>query len=304
MKYVFVINPKAGKGKSAGEIARKIRSFFSGKNIEYNIYLSECPGDAIRFSRDCPVPEEEEACFVACGGDGTFFEVVNGGFERPGVSFACYPCGSGNDFIKSTGGKAADYRDFQKLLDGSTRMIDVLDCSGHICTNMCNIGLDSIICDRMNRFKKIPLVSGPMAYNISTGISVLGKLGIPMKLTFDDGEVYEGSLTLSAFGNGICYGGGYYPTPEAKLDDGLIDFCGIKKVGLSQVGRLIGIYKSGKHLQSEEIKPFLLYKKIKSVRIESDEDLSICMDGEVYHGTELDISIRPASLPFRVPKFD
>jgi hypothetical protein len=37
MKYVFIINPKAGKGKSSDEIARKIRSFFSGKNVEYHI---------------------------------------------------------------------------------------------------------------------------------------------------------------------------------------------------------------------------------------------------------------------------
>lgn len=304
MKYVFIINPKAGKGNSADEIARKIRSFFSEKKMESPIYLSQCPGDAVRFSRDYPVPEGEEVCFVACGGDGTFFEVVNGGYGRAGVSFACYPCGSGNDFIKSTGGKAADYRDLQKLLDGGTRMIDALDCGGHICTNVCNIGIDSVICDRMNRFKKIPLVSGPMAYNISTAVSVLGRLGIPMKLTFDDGEVYEGPLTLSAFGNGVCYGGGYYPTPEAKLDDGLIDFCGIKKIGLAQVGRLIGIYKAGKHLESDEVRPYLLYKKIKGARIESDEDLPICMDGEVYHGSELEIFIRPSSLPFRAPSFD
>jgi len=75
-------------------------------------------------------------------------------------------------------------------------------------------------------------------------------------------------------------------------------------LGLAQVGRLIGVYKAGKHLESEEMRPYLLYKKIKSVRIESEEDLSICMDGEVYHGSELEISIRPSSLPFRVPKFD
>ena len=120
MNYVFIINPVAGKGHKADEIAGKIRAFFEKREDNVHIYLSKCPGDAIRFGKEYPIPEGEEVCFVACGGDGTFYETVNGAFGRPGASFAVYPSGSGNDFIKTVGGKPEDYLDLQKLVDGKT----------------------------------------------------------------------------------------------------------------------------------------------------------------------------------------
>ena len=91
MDYVFVINPVAGKGGMADDIARDIRDFFANREENVNIYLSKCPGDAIRFGKEYPIPEGKDVCFVACGGDGTFYEVVNGAFGRPGASFAVYP---------------------------------------------------------------------------------------------------------------------------------------------------------------------------------------------------------------------
>ena len=212
MNYVFIINPVAGKGGHSEEIAASIREFFSDREDNIHIYLSKAPGDAIRFGKEYPIPEGEEVCFVACGGDGTFYETVNGAFGRPGASFAIYPSGSGNDFIKTVGGKPEDYLDLQKLVDGKTKIFDALECNGHICSNICNIGLDSVIADRLTRYKKLPGVSGSMAYNLSTAITVGGglfhSLAMPMKITFDDGEVLEERCMFSVFGNGQVYGGG------------------------------------------------------------------------------------------------
>ena len=65
MDYVFVINPLAGKGGMADDIARDIRDFFANREENVNIYLSKCPGDAIRFGKEYPIPEGKEVCFVA-----------------------------------------------------------------------------------------------------------------------------------------------------------------------------------------------------------------------------------------------
>ena len=56
MDYVFVINPVAGKGGMADDIARDIREFFADRSENVNIYLSKCPGDAIRFGKEYPIP--------------------------------------------------------------------------------------------------------------------------------------------------------------------------------------------------------------------------------------------------------
>ena len=307
MNYVFIINPVAGKGHKADEIAGKIRAFFEKREDNVHIYLSKCPGDAIRFGKEYPIPEGEEVCFVACGGDGTFYETVNGAFGRPGASFAVYPSGSGNDFIKTVGGKPEDYLDLQKLVDGKTEIYDALECNGHICSNICNIGLDSVIADRLNRYKKIPGVSGPMAYNLSTAVTIgggiFGGLAKPMKITFDNGEVIENRCMFSVFGNGQVYGGGYHAAPEAKLNDGLIDFCTVSEIGIIRIAKVIGIYKRGEHCHNPDLADIVTTRRCTGAKIESPELLTVSIDGEIFKWNTVEIKMIPGSLPFRVPAF-
>ncbi len=308
MNYVFIINPAAGKGNKSGDIAKKIRDFFKNRDDNIQIYLSKAPGDAIRFGKEYPIPEGEEVCFVACGGDGTFFETVNGAFGRPGASFAVYPSGSGNDFIKSVGGTPEDYLDLQKLVDGKTKIFDAIECNGHICSNICNIGIDSVIADRLSSYKKIPAISGPMAYNLSTAVSIacgiFTGLAKPMKFTFDGEKVLEGKFLISVFGNGQVYGGGYHPVPEAKLNDGLMDFCTISDASIFKIAKLIGIYKKGEHIGNPVFEGLLTMHRCSFAKIESEKELTVCVDGEIFKSSHIEVKIIPGSLPFRVPAFE
>lgn len=309
MNYVFIINPVAGKGGQQDEIAGKIRKFFENrKEDSIHIYLSQYAGDAIRFGKEYPLPEDEETCFVACGGDGTFYEVVNGAFGRPNVSFTIYPCGSGNDFIKSVGGKPSDYLNLQNLVDGQIKVYDAIRVGDRICSNLCNIGIDSVICAKMYECKKIPGISGPTAYNLSTALTIashaVSGIGFPMKVTFDSGEVLENRYMLSVFGNGKVYGGGYYPVPDASMDDGLIDFCCVSEASIFKIGKLIGTYKAGKHVGNPAFDGLLEMRRCTSAIIESPEDLTVCIDGEIFKSKRVEVEMLPASLPFRIPKFE
>lgn len=308
MKYIFIVNPAAGKGHRAGEIAKRIRSFFEGRTEEFHIYESKAPGDAIRFGREYPIPEGEEVCFVACGGDGTFYETVNGAFGRPGASFAIYPSGSGNDFIKSVGGKPEDYLDLEKLINSEIRVFDAIDCNGRTCCNVCNIGIDSVIADRLNYYKSIPGVSGSMAYNLSAAVSIgsglFTGLAKPMKFTFDDGKVLDGKYLISVFGNGQVYGGGYHPVPDAKLDDGIMDFCTISEASVPVIAKLIGIYKKGEHIGNKLFDKYLTMHRCTFAKIESPTELTVCVDGEIFKSNCVEVKMIPASLPFHVPSFE
>ena len=73
MKYVFIINPVAGKGGGQEALQREIQAFFAPG--EYEIHRTTGPGEATEFVSRYPAGE---ACFVACGGDGTLNEVVSG----------------------------------------------------------------------------------------------------------------------------------------------------------------------------------------------------------------------------------
>ena len=111
MKYLFIMNPNAGKGKAKELITKGI----SELPMREDCILHETigPKDAVTYVRDwCKEHTGEEARFIACGGDGTLNEVINGIMfsGREDVSVTCFPCGSGNDFVKIFGNK-------EKLLD-------------------------------------------------------------------------------------------------------------------------------------------------------------------------------------------
>ena len=103
MKHIFIINPAAGKENASEKICAALDAM--SKSVDYEIYQTQAPGDATAYIRNYCMNSTERMRFYACGGDGTLNEVVNGlvGFEH--ASLGCYPCGSGNDFVKYYGGK-------------------------------------------------------------------------------------------------------------------------------------------------------------------------------------------------------
>ena len=137
--------------------------------------------------------------------------------------------------------------------------------------------------DHLISYKKLPGVSGSMAYNLSVAVTVGGglfhRLGKPMKVTFDDGEVIEERCMFSVFGNEQVYGGGYHAAPEAKLDDGLIDFCIVSEIGLLRIAKVIGVYKKGEHIIPKTRKIIKLLR-CRTLCLEFPEERRVSIDGE------------------------
>src|SRR5579864_6825655 len=97
--YLAIVNPAAGGGRSRkmlGPALERLRA--SGLSIE--IAETREAGDATKIARQAYA--RGARCFIAVGGDGTSFEVVNGlfpeaaGGERPTLAFL--PLGTGNSF--------------------------------------------------------------------------------------------------------------------------------------------------------------------------------------------------------------
>jgi tetratricopeptide (TPR) repeat protein len=78
------------------------------------------------------------------------------------------------------------------------------------------------------------------------------KLGTDMKIIFDDGQIIEKPLTLTAIANGMFCGGGFKAAPLARLNDGLLDICSIDKVSKTSFIQLVGSYKAGTYLENEK----------------------------------------------------
>lgn len=300
MKHIFVINPKAGKDNKVEEISNALKDI---DNLDYEIYVTKSRGDAKTFVKE--YLETHDANYVyrfyACGGDGTLHDVVNGAYGFKNVEIACYACGSGNDFIKNFKDRVASFSDLRKIIFGTPKDIDLLDVNGDACINILNCGFDGEVTFCMHKLRKLPLIKGPLAYNLAAVSSLLFNMNSMMKVTADDELLYEGKSLLAVCANGFCYGGGFYCAPEAVIDDGLIDLCFIKKVSRFKAAGLMKVYKTGKHLEDEKLAPLLIYKKCKTILIEATKPIAYAIDGEIYRKDRYEVKILPKALKFVVP---
>ncbi|MFA6624187.1 MAG: diacylglycerol kinase family protein [Bacilli bacterium] len=301
MKHIFVINPKAGKTDRVEEIKKELKAF-DGK-IDYEVYVTKKRGDAKDFVHEYLTNNDKKETyrFYACGGDGTLHDVVNGavGFENAQV--ACYASGSGNDFVKNFG-NTDKFKDLKTLIDGKPHKIDLLKVDDRYCINIFNYVFDGEVTFAMLRFKKWPCVSGPMAYNLAALTSLLFKMNQYLKVKVDDKVIFDGKGLLVAVANGHTYGGGFHCAPEAKVDDGLIDVCLVKKVSRFKAANLIKVYKAGEHLQNEKLKNTVVYLKGKDVVVESHKPVAFAIDGEVFRKEKVIIKMIPSCLNFVVPQ--
>ena len=92
--------------------------------------------------------------------------------------------------------------------------------------------------------------------------------------------------------------------PDALIDDGKIDFCAVRETGILKIPKLLSIYKEGKHNESPLFDGILAKRQCEKAHIESSEELTVCIDGEIFKSKDIELEILPVSLTFRVPKFD
>ena len=178
MKHVFIINPAAGKKDATTQVAASIRAACVRRGLDYDILTTEYPRHAVELVKQKAIEYAGEPVrFYACGGDGTLNEVAAGAAGLANVSITHYPCGSGNDFIKLFGADCTSFKDLDNLIDGKEVALDYIESDCGVCFNVFSVGVDARIADGMQKYKRIPLLHGSMAYHASTVENVLTSTG-------------------------------------------------------------------------------------------------------------------------------
>ena len=107
------------------------------------------------------------------------------------------------------------------------------------------MGFDARIGFGAADFKKLPLVSGPLAYQLSAVRTIVQGIHRPYRVTIDGERLPGEAFTLICACNGRYYGGGFNPCPDAVPDDGLLDFVVVPAVSRLTILTLIGKYAKG-----------------------------------------------------------
>ena len=300
MKHIFVVNPAAGTKNAHNEIKEKLALY--KKPLDYEIYVTSRSLDATKFVHAYCVENKYPVRFYACGGDGTLNEVVNGVIGHNHAEVACYPCGSGDDFVKYYGGKER-FINLPLNIEGNAEYIDLMKIGERYSVNVISFGFDSVVAKTIFNVKRKPVIGGRNSYY--TGIARGLFTGMRNKCTVTvDGEALNGKdMLLCTVANGNYVGGHFKCAPRAKNNDGLIEVCFVKPVSVFTFLKLVNKYKEGQHLDDKSFEHMLIYRQGKRVECESpDKNFCISVDGEVIDINRFTVDIVPKAVKFVVPR--
>lgn len=213
MPWTAIVNPAAGRGRTR-RLIPQLEQAASAAGVE--LHVSPEPGAPTKIAHAAADAGHD---LVACGGDGLVTEVA-GVAADTGRRLAIVPTGAGNDFARVLGYRTKEpLRAFDALRDGCDRTVDLGRVNDRWYTCVTATGFDA----EANRWANtVQRLSGTTLYIAAVFRTIAVYTPQPFRLTVD-GTEHDVRAWLVAVGNGPAYAGGMRITPEARLDDGVLN---------------------------------------------------------------------------------
>ncbi len=295
MKYIFVINPTAGKGTEQQGIIDGVKKYFEKNGGDFEIHITTAPGDAESYAKS--VAQKGEAVRIyACGGEGTVFEVLNGVVGFDNVELGVVPCGSANDFLKFFKTRKP-FTDIADQISGDAVPTDIIKAGDKYCLNGCSVGMDAMVARDMIIFKNWKGVSGAFAYKLAVLKTFLQKLGVEINLSVNDEKPETKRCLFAVIANAPYYGGGYMSAPDAVPFDGELDFTLVDVISKLRVPKFLSFYGKGEHASLD----YCHLKRCESMEFTSDTPIPVNLDGEIVVTDHLKFSLVKSGVKFAIP---
>jgi len=283
------VNPAAGGGRSAkllGPALKRLRD----AGLEVKVATTRLPGQAAEIARDAYSRGARN--FIAVGGDGTSYEVVNGLFpqaidnEPPTLAFL--PLGTGNSFLRDFSDRGVEHA-IESLIANKSHACDVMRMRHRIgliyYINLLSMGFSADVATlRARRFSGW----GELGYFTSIFLTLarFNRRPFPVRLE-GQGAFDDRRCLFVTFNNSKFTGGTMMIAPKAEVDDGLVEYVRWGPIGrLGLIRNLPGLY-DGTHIQH----PLAERKAVSRVEFKLDAPVDVMVDGEVLslHCEELDV---------------
>jgi diacylglycerol kinase (ATP) len=287
--YLAIVNPAAGGGRRGTLLSPALERLRAG-GLDIEVAETRSPGQATEITR--AAYRRGIRNFIAVGGDGTSYEVVNGLYpealagERPTIGFL--PLGTGNSFLRDFSDKGVDYA-IESLLARRSRLCDVMRLRHRAGTlhfiNLLSMGFSADVATlRERRFSSW----GELGYITSIFLTLarFNRRPFPVKVegepSFDDRR-----CLFVTFNNSKFTGGTMMIAPQAEINDGLVEYVRWGPIGrLGLIRNLPGLY-DGTHIEN----PLAERKAVRRIEFNLDGPVDVMVDGEVLtlHCQELDV---------------
>ncbi len=301
MKALLIHNPSAGQ-RTDYAVLDAARDVFRDAGWQAEMQKTQAVGDATKFARQAALASIDAV--FAVGGDGTVNEVLNGVIDSS-TALGVLPYGTANVWAKEMGLPLGDMATAARLqLNGELRCIDAGEARGtskeapfgpRAFALWCGIGFDAAI---------TAAIEPQRALKRQLGAAMFWLVGVQTAFTFRgrraqisvDGKKRNRRILLGLASNVQLYGGIVRISPNAKLDDGLLDLVIFRGTGWARTAwHLLRVFFSW-HLRAPDVEHF----RAREITIRGDK-LPVHVDAEPVGTTPVQIRIRPQSLRVLVP---
>ena len=318
----MVVNYGAARARAAWATVRRE---LAGAGLRFEAHEAREFGDARESARSAL--EEGYRTVAVVGGDGTLSEVISGFFtgapleDAPEVvnldaSLALLPAGTGNDFARAVEGRRASLEHWLARLvahcrgakEADAREVDVIrgEATGpagarpFLCLNAVTLGIGAEVAARVAGQKRLARrLSGELRFALAAAGALAGWRERRVRIRVDEGEAWECETNLVAVVNSRFAGGGMMFSPEARVDDGLLDVVTACRIPRHVVAREMTRIHSGGHLANPRVR----LARGASVTVEPvapADVLPVEADGDVRGTTPLALRVLPRALRFVV----
>lgn len=283
---IVILNPTAGNPETLRHCQESVESIARGCPIRVTSHT----GEAERLARRAV--EEGFTRIVAAGGDGTVNQVANG-LAGSNAALGLLPLGTINVFAMELGLPLNNLELCWDIIEGANvRRVDLPSANGKHFVQLAGVGLDAqVVKETSLAFKRS---FGPLSYLISAA-QIAARQPPRLFIASNNAPVDEGSFVL--IGNGRLYGGPFPFFKQAVLDDGLLDVVLFKRLGYLEIIK----YLQDVVFSSEIRVPEIEYFRTRRLRITSEQDVPLEIDGELAGNCPVDFKIEQKALRVLAP---
>ena len=278
-RYLAIVNPAAGGGrcgKNAPGVVQRLRD----AGLDISLVWTEQSGDGTRLAREGY--EQGYRRFLAGGGDGTAFEVLNGCFppsleEDDPIRLGFLPLGTGNAFLQDFTKERTEYA-VHCLVDDQRRFVDVVTLhhtEGQLhFINLIGFGLPADVTIRAaGGLKKL----GAIGYILGVFMAVAGLDYRKLPMVLADGVRLDQPVTQVTVSNSRFTANGMLIAPQAELQDGLVDIVTVEPMSRFAIVRAFPTLFKGTHVLLDTIS----VHQTAEITFEVDAPVELMIDGEI-----------------------
>jgi diacylglycerol kinase (ATP) len=309
--FLAIVNPAAGGGR-CGERVGAAFDRLRAAGIVLETAETRAPGEATQIARDAYGRGFRK--FMAVGGDGTSYEIVNGLFPESSSQLSAVtsqltaddrvptlgflPLGTGNSFLRDfegpVSGKSGLEHALQALEARRSRPCDVLRLTHKdgalYYTNLLSMGFAADVAAlRHRRFQGL----GQFGYLLSIFLCLARLDRRPFPVRLDGQRDFDARRCLFlTFNNSKFTGGTMMIAPDAVTDDGLIEYVRWGPIGRLGLIRNLATLYDGTHTRH----PLAERQAARRVEFHLDKPVDVMVDGEVLTLECEAIDVLPSAL--------